>query len=177
MAERIKPRTKVGGAQDRVREARKTKAVARTAARQAQEFRVERWMTMPVITIRPRDSVAHARAILEEHRINQLPVVVNRRLVGIVTDRDLRDAPRAVEISAKVSGADIAPVEATPEQIPVEEVMTAKVLTLAPSDTLQQAAELMRRERIGAVPIVERGRLVGILTRSDILGAFTKLCR
>ncbi len=177
MAERAKLRSGVVGAQGPAREARKKKAAARTAAPEGEDFRIERWMTTPVITVRPRDPVAHARAILEEHRINQLPVVLNRRLAGIVTDRDLRDAPRAVEISAKVSGADIAPVEATPELIPVEEVMTAKVLTLAPSDTLQQAAELMRRERIGAVPIVERTRLVGILTRSDMLGAFVKLCR
>lgn len=156
---------------------RATKAKAAAPARDEERFRIERWMTMPVITVKPRDPVAHARAILEEHRINQLPVVLNHRLVGIVTDRDLRDAPRAVEISAKVSGADIAPVEAAPERIPVEEVMTSKVLTLTPSDTLQKAAELMRSERIGAVPVVDRARLVGILTRSDMLGAFVKLCK
>ena len=175
MAERTGPRAKVR-AQNRVREAEKKKTSARTGARVRADFRIERWMTMPVITVKPRDPVAHARAILEEHRVNQLPVLLDRRLVGIVTDRDLRDAPRAVEISAKVSGAEVAGVESAAERIPVEEVMTPKVLTLGPSDTIQQAAELMRSERIGAVPIVERARLVGILTRSDVLGAFIKLC-
>jgi CBS domain-containing protein len=55
-------------------------------------MRIENWMSRPVITVRPRDSVADARSALEQHRINQLPVVVNGRLVGIVTDRDLRNA-------------------------------------------------------------------------------------
>lgn len=141
----------------------------------AETFRIERWMKFPVVTVKPRDLVAHARAIVEEHRVNQLPVVSNGRLVGIVTDRDLRDAPRAVEISAKLSGADIAPVEA--ERIPVETVMTSNVIALSPTDPLQKAADVMRRERIGAIPIVDRKRLVGIIARSDILEAFLKLCK
>src|SRR5262249_34689279 len=68
---------------------------ARSAARRlpSQEaMRVDGSMKRPVLTVKPRDSIAHARAIMEEHRVNQLPVVVDDRLVGIVTDRDLRDA-------------------------------------------------------------------------------------
>lgn len=132
---------------------------------------IERWMKFVVHTVKPHDSVAHARALLEEHRINQLPVVVDNRLAGIVTDRDLRDAPTAVKVAAAEAGSLETP-EATPDRIPVEAVMTANVLTLKPSDTMEKAAALMRRERIGAVPIVEKGRLRGILTRSDILEAF-----
>ena len=125
---------------------------------------IERWMKFEVRTVKPLDTVAHARALLEEHRINQLPVVVNGRLVGIVTDRDLRDAPRAVQIASAEAG-DTAPT--TPEQIPVEAVMTTNVLTLEPKDSLTRAASLMRQERIGAIPIVENGVLRGIITRSD----------
>ena len=135
---------------------------------------IERWMKFAVHTVKPLDSVAHARALLEEHRINQLPVVVNGRVVGIVTDRDLRDAPRAVQIaSAEAEDKDTAPT--TPEQIPVEAVMTTNVLTLEPKDSLTRAASLMRHERIGAIPIVENGVLHGIITRSDILDAFLKI--
>ena len=135
---------------------------------------IERWMKFAVHTVKPLDSVAHARALLEEHRINQLPVVVNGRLVGIVTDRDLRDAPRAVQIaSAEAGGEGTAPT--TPEQIPVETVMTTNVLTLEPKDSLTRAASLMRQERIGAIPIVENGLLRGIITRSDLLDAFLKI--
>ena len=97
---------------------------------------------------------------------------------GIVTDRDLRDAPRAVQIAsteAKAGDKDAAPT--TPEQIPVETVMTTNVLTLKPKDSLTQAASLMRQERIGAIPIVEDGVLRGIITRSDILDAFLRINR
>jgi acetoin utilization protein AcuB len=138
--------------------------------------RIEQLMKPAVHTVKPHDSVAHARAILEEHRINQLPVVVNRKLVGIVTDRDLRDAPAAVEVAAETAGGSHkAPPPPPAGAIPVEAVMTTNVLALAPGDSVEEAARLMRRERIGAVPIVDRGALVGIIARSDILDAFVAL--
>ena len=131
-------------------------------------FTIERWMKMTVHTVKPRDSVAHARALLEEHRINQLPVVHNGKLVGIVTDRDLRDAPRVVEIASSAA-AGVQQGKADPESIAVESVMTTNVITLKPGDSIEEAARLMRRERFGALPIVEKGVLRGILTRSDLL--------
>lgn len=137
-------------------------------------MRVEQWMTMEVATVRPRDSVAHARALLEERRINQLPVVVNGHLVGIVTDRDLRDAvSTAISATAEATGARPAPLN--PDSIPVEAVMTAKAMFVRPSDTMERAASLMRRERIGALPVLEGRALRGIITRSDVLRAFLEL--
>jgi acetoin utilization protein AcuB len=134
-------------------------------------LRIRRLMKIPVHTVKPRDTVAHARSLIEEYRINQLPVVVNRSLVGIVTDRDLRDARAAVTGAAET--ATRAHLSAPPgDKITVESVMTTKVLTLTPAHTLVDAARLMRRERIGAIPIVEHNALAGILTRSDILDAF-----
>ena len=53
---------------------------------------VSQWMTKTVVTVNPHDSVRQARDLLSKHRINQLPVVVNDKLVGIVSDRDIRDA-------------------------------------------------------------------------------------
>lgn len=137
--------------------------------------RVEYWMKMPVLTVKPRESVAHARALMEEHRVNQLPVTVNGKLVGLVSDRDLRDATNAMQTSAKVSGTPLE--DATPEMIPVEAVMSTNVLVIRPSDTMQKAASVMRRERIGGLPVLDRGRMVGILTRSDVLAAFVALTR
>lgn len=135
-------------------------------------MRIRDWMKHPVHTIRPLDSIEHARALLEEHRINQLPVVVKTNVVGIITDRDLRDAfPSVFEVpdfgaeGARKSGRD-------PKKVRVEEVMTRQVLTLAPDQLLRDAARMMRSERVGAVPVVENGHLVGIVTRSDILEAF-----
>ena len=130
-----------------------------------------RWMTAQLHTVKPLDSLSHARALLEEHRINQLPVVKDGMLVGIVTDRDLRDAFNAVTTSAHLAGT-VEPVPQTPDKIPVEAVMTRNVMTLVPNSTVITAAELMRRERIGSVPIVDGQTLAGIVTRSDILEAF-----
>lgn len=126
-------------------------------------------MKFPVRTVKPLDSIRHARDVMAEHRINQLPVVVDGRLVGIVTDRDLRDAfPSVFADPARRGDAD-------PAHIRVEEVMTSNVLTLTPSDGVIAAASLMRRERVGAIPIVDGTRLVGILARSDVLDAMVGL--
>ena len=137
-------------------------------------MRIENKMKAHVHTVKPQDTVAHARALIEEHRINQLPVVQNRKLVGIVTDRDLRDARNVVETAT--SDASKTHHEAPQaNKIPIEAVMTTNVLTLGSADTIVEAARMMRRERIGGVPIVDNGALVGIITRSDILDAFIEL--
>jgi len=138
---------------------------------------IENWMAKQVITIRPRDSVAAARRVLEQHRINQLPVVVDGRLVGIVTDRDLRSAPESMREGGMAARADLREEDVIPENIAVETVMSAKVMKLKPRDAIERAAELMRRERIGGIPIVDGKNLVGIITRSDVLKAFAALSR
>lgn len=131
---------------------------------------IEKWMKHPVHCVKPLDSIKHAREIMTEHRVNQLPVVVNGRLVGVVTDRDLRDAfPSVFEAGRRGERAP------DPSVITVENVMTPNVLTLGPKDTVVTAARLMRQERIGAIPIVDAGHLIGILARSDVLDAFVQL--
>jgi acetoin utilization protein AcuB len=129
---------------------------------------IVKWMKQPVRSVKPLDSIQHAREVMAQHRINQLPVVAGGRLVGIVSDRDLRDAFPSV-----LSDPSRRPVP-DPESVPVESVMTQKVFTLGPHDGVMAAAALMRRERIGALPIVEGTRLVGILARSDLLEAFIR---
>ena len=132
-------------------------------------------MKHPVTTVRPQDSARHARALMEKQRINQLPVAVDDRLVGIVTDRDLRDVfPSVFESLEPWENRERKP-GSDPATIPVEDVMTRNVLALAPGAFVADAAHLMRRERIGAIPIVDSERLVGILTRSDVLDAFVEL--
>ncbi len=138
-------------------------------------MKIAAWMKHPVVTVKRRDSAAHARELMERHRINQLPVLSDQQLVGIVTDRDLRDAFPSVFDSVAAPGRRPKSTSTDPARIHVEDVMTSTVLTLAPGTLLADAARLMRRERIGAVPILEGGRLVGIITRSDLLDAFVEL--
>jgi acetoin utilization protein AcuB len=129
-------------------------------------------MKFPVHIVKPHDSVAHAREILANYRINQLPVVRDEKLVGIVTDRDLRDAPEAFAISSQPIGADAPVILPNPSEITVESVMTVSLVTLSPEDTVERAAQLMILDHIGGVPIVEKDRLIAILTRTDVLQAF-----
>jgi acetoin utilization protein AcuB len=140
-------------------------------------MKIERWMKQPVLTVKPHDSARHAREVMAEHRINQLPVVTDGCLVGVITDRDLRDVFPSVLDAARTSRRRLAHTEADPAHIPVEDVMTANVLTLGPDALLADAARLMRRQRIGAVPIVASGRLVGIVSRSDVLDAYAEVSR
>jgi acetoin utilization protein AcuB len=141
-------------------------------------MRIEQWMTVNLLTVEPQASVAHARALLKEHRINQLPVTLNGRLVGIVTDRDLRDAMGMMYAAAEASG-NSPPRERRAqdigEDIAVEAVMTANAITIEPHDTMERAAVVMRRERIGALPVMHRGELRGIVTRTDVLRAYLAL--
>jgi acetoin utilization protein AcuB len=136
-------------------------------------MRVRSWMKQPVIGVKPRDSSAHARALMEQHRVNQLPVLQGPRLVGIVTDRDLRDAfPSLAETGG--TSRRRPPKGAEPSAISVEDVMTRDVLTVAPEASLADAARLLRRERIGALPVISADRVVGIVTRSDLLDALVQ---
>jgi len=108
---------------------------------------------------------------MEEDRINQLAIVEDGRLVGIVTDRDLRDAFPSVLDVLRADASRNRKMLSSPEEVSVEMVMSANPLTLGPDDSLVDAVRLLRREHIGALPIVEERRLVGMLTRSDALEA------
>lgn len=130
---------------------------------------IREWMTPTVHVLKPLDTVQHARELMEKLRINQMPVVLDGKLLGIVTDRDVRDASPSV--FERPNRKRKPPAGTDPKLIAVEDVMSPGVLTLAPHESIAEAARLMGRERIGAVPIVENGRLVGILARSDMLKA------
>jgi acetoin utilization protein AcuB len=127
----------------------------------------QEWMSSKLHIVGPNDTVEQARALLRTHRINQLPVVSEGKLVGIVTDRDLR-GPELSAAGASVPAKDAVKVNGKTR---IGSVMTHPAIALAPHSTLINAAEVMRQQRIGAVPITDGGRAVGIVTRSDILEA------
>jgi acetoin utilization protein AcuB len=133
---------------------------------------VRDYMTPKPVTMKPLDSARAARELMLERRIQQVPVVARGKLVGIVTDRDIRDVfPTAV---VSHLGKEI---DDFTNKITLESVMTADVLTIGPGEPVSRAAELLRARRIGSLPVVDEGKLVGIITRSDLLGAFVDLVK
>jgi acetoin utilization protein AcuB len=127
---------------------------------------VRQRMTKSLITLKPEDSLQHAHDRLQKYRINQLPVVRDGKLVGIITDRDVRDAyPSSLRHIRAEDVQEFADVHT------VEQVMTHEVITIGPEATLREAAFRLRQSRLGALPVVENGKLVGIITRSDLLDA------
>ncbi len=125
---------------------------------------VSEWMTSDVLTVELYDSIGNARRIMAKHRVNQLPVMDEKKLVGIVTDRDIRDAyPTSMVINRAKE------IDQFADTYTVEEVMTFNVITVRPKTPLATAVRLLRHHRIGSLPVVEKEKLMGIITRSDIL--------
>lgn len=128
------------------------------------DVRVADWMSEGVLAVEVFDSIAVARQLMAKHRVNQLPVLDDDRLIGIVTDRDIRDAyPTSMMIDRAEE------IDKFVEKITVEEVMTRDIFVVQPETPLEQAVSLLRKHRIGSLPVVQNHELVGIITRSDIL--------
>jgi CBS domain-containing protein len=133
---------------------------------------VERWMRRPIVTIAVDTPVREAVTLMRERGIRHLPVLdAEGRLIGIVTDRDLRHVIFDVALGRvgddSEDGGDL----------PVREVMTWGVVTVAPTSDLRAAIGVMRERPLGAMPVVEAGRVVGILTERDLLDALQALLR
>jgi acetoin utilization protein AcuB len=115
---------------------------------------VRQIMSRRVVTVSPETTLAEARRLLDEHRIRHLPVLLDGRLAGIVSDRDLRSA----------AGANR-------RQTAVDEIMTPTPFIVGPDTRVEEAARLMLDRRIGGLPVVEASELIGIVTSDDLLRA------
>ncbi len=126
---------------------------------------VGRRMRTSLITVSKDETLARARELLHSHRIRHLPVVEGDRLLGILTDRDIREVSpsSAAGISPDRTAAFLA-------QIRVCEAMVGEVHTVSPYTTIEEAARLMIERKIGCLPVTEAECLVGIITETDILG-------
>jgi len=131
---------------------------------------VEQWMNRDVVTVRPEDSFREAMHLIRQKGIRHLPVVEGKRLVGMVTDRDLRQAAPSGATSLSIHE-----LHYLLEQLTVREVMTTRVVTVRPEQTVEEAALLLLGHRIGGLPVVRDGELVGIITETDVLQAFLQL--
>ena len=128
-------------------------------------------MRRDVITVSPEEGIRAAMKLIREERIRHLPVTEGRRLVGIVTDRDLRRVAPSPATSLSVHELNY-----LLDKLKIKEVMTKEVVTVTPETTIEEAAKLIHDRKIGGLPVVEQGNeLVGILTETDILEAFLEV--
>jgi len=133
-------------------------------------MQVEQWMNRDVVSVTPDESFHTAMHLIRQKGIRHLPVVDGRRLVGIVTDRDLRQAAPSGATSLSIHE-----LHYLLEKLTVREVMTKQVVTIGPEQTVEEAAMLLLGHRIGGLPVVRDGELIGIITETDILQAFLQL--
>jgi acetoin utilization protein AcuB len=130
-------------------------------------MRVRDLMTSNPITVAPDVSVIDARALMTRERIRHLLVTRGDRLVGIVTDRDIR-----LNLPSPATSLSVWELNYLLARLTVGEVMTRAVITVDPERDAREAARIMLDHKIGALPVLDGDRLLGILTETDVLRAF-----
>src|SRR5215471_11976318 len=131
-------------------------------------MQVNEWMTPAPITVAPSAPIPKVQELMVHRRIRHLPVIEDGRLVGIITDRDVRTVQ-----PSRASSLPVREMNYLLERLTVRAVMTRPVLTVGPHESLAVALRLMLENRIGGLPVVEGERVLGILTAVDLLRAFS----
>ncbi len=131
---------------------------------------VRDWMTPAPVTITPDTPVIDAIKLLKEQGFRRLPVMQDGKLVGIVTDKDLKDA-----MPSKATTLSIWELNYLLSKLSVSEVMAKPVITVTADEPLEEAALLMEEYKVGGLPVLEDGQLVGIITITDVLKAFIEV--
>lgn len=132
---------------------------------------VREWMSSDVITIDENTSMMKALHIMKENRIRRLPVTARGALVGIVSDRDLKEAS-----PSKATTLDVHELYYLLAEIKVKEIMTKNPITIHPDETVERAAVMMLEHKVSGLPVVnQQNELVGIITQSDVFRAFVNI--
>ncbi len=125
---------------------------------------VKEWMSSPAVCVLPDVPVRMALGLMEFRKVRRLPVVKGGKLVGIVT---LSDLLKVVNRSDGVHTYDV--------DLPIERVMTKNPVSVAIDDSLEVAARLMIRRRISGLPVLQGGRVRGVITESDLFRALAEI--
>jgi len=133
-------------------------------------YQVSDFMTREPATISPDDNLRRAIEAMHERGCRRLPVLENDRLVGIISDRDVRLALMS-PLVLRERWYD----EALLDNTLVRACMAVDVVAVSPDAPLVEAARLMRDRKIGGLPVVKQERLVGIITETDVLNALIQL--
>lgn len=131
---------------------------------------VKDWMTSNPVCATAHTTLPEALQMMQERRIRRLPVVEQGRLVGIVTRGDLRGAQ-----PSEATSLSIFEIHYLVGRITLDRLMSKNVLTVTPGTTIGQAASLMLKNKIAGLPVTEDGRVVGILTESDIFRMIVRM--
>ena len=138
-------------------------------------MKVKEVMTQDPITIDPEAPLGTAMDVMRTKQVRHLPVVdAEGQLLGIITDRDLRQAAVAPALAEHLSRGGqrrLRGLARTLEELRVEDAMTWVVVTTHPEATVARAAGLMFEHRVGSLPVVKNGKLMGIVTERDLLKA------
>jgi acetoin utilization protein AcuB len=127
-------------------------------------MKVEDVMTREVVTLGPDDCLRDAVNAVQRNRIRHIPIVEESRLVGIVTDRDIKRATPSLH-----GGASQDDFNRTLDDLTLAHVMTRDPLTVHPGTSVKDAVALLIDRKYGALPVVDQDRLVGILSDLDLL--------
>ncbi|MGM0874932.1 MAG: acetoin utilization AcuB family protein [Bacillota bacterium] len=128
---------------------------------------VKQIMKKNVITLVPEDTIRLALETMKQNRIRHIPIVKNdNHLVGIITERDVKDAsPSIFQLELKEDFL----------KMPIKSIMSTNLITGHPLDFVEELAADLIEHKIGCLPILQDGKLVGLLTETDLLHTFVKL--
>ncbi len=121
-------------------------------------------MARDLITITGDTSILKVKNLLKQYKIDQLPVVDGKKLVGIITDRDIR-----VNLPSPANTLSVHELNYLLSEMKTEDVMTKKVFTTTPGTTIEEAARLINEKHVNSLPVVAGDELVGLITTCDLL--------
>ncbi len=132
---------------------------------------VKDWMTTDPITVNPDTSVMKASQVMKENNVRRLPVINDKgQVVGIVTDRDLKEAS-----PSKATTLDVHELYYLLSELKVKDIMSRKVITITAEETVEKAAVIMLEHKVTGLPVVDNGRLIGILSQGDVFRVLTSI--
>ena len=130
---------------------------------------VKEYMSTNVITCTPDTLVLDAQKLMDMHNIRRLPVVDKGKLIGIVTQDRIREVSPSPATSLTVWELNYLIAK-----MKIKDVMVKNTVTIGPDATVEEAAALGQKHRIGALPVVDKGKLVGIITTTDLFRIMTE---
>jgi len=132
---------------------------------------VKNWMSKNVITVYVDDTMQDAMKLLKEHDIRMLPVMKKNRLVGIVTDRDLKQAS-----ASDATTLEVHELLYLLTKIKVKDIMTKDPITVPPDYTVEETAQVLLENKISGAPVVDdSGQIVGTITQTDLFRVLISL--